>query len=69
MMCKPICSRAFSLFTADILQANDSLTYVINLYRQLVKGEDVSVDGITTPSQPSKLMGVRTGTLQCLRAF
>ncbi|KAM9363851.1 ADP-ribosylation factor-binding protein GGA1-like isoform 2-T2 [Symphorus nematophorus] len=36
---------------ADILQANDSLTQVINLYRQLVKGEDVSKDGITTPSQ------------------
>ncbi|XP_039669045.1 ADP-ribosylation factor-binding protein GGA1-like isoform X2 [Perca fluviatilis] len=35
---------------AEILQANDSLTQVINLYRQLVKGEDVSKDGIT--SQP-----------------
>ncbi|TKS69158.1 ADP-ribosylation factor-binding protein GGA1 [Collichthys lucidus] len=33
---------------ADILQANDSLTQVINMYRQLVKGEDVSKDGITT---------------------
>ncbi|XP_032397002.1 ADP-ribosylation factor-binding protein GGA1 isoform X1 [Etheostoma spectabile] len=37
---------------AEILQANDSLTQVINLYRQLVKGEDVSKDGITSPSQP-----------------
>ncbi|XP_035516805.1 ADP-ribosylation factor-binding protein GGA1-like [Morone saxatilis] len=37
---------------ADILQANDSLTQVINLYRQLVKGEDVSKDAITVPSQP-----------------
>uniref|UniRef100_A0A671XIZ6 Golgi-associated, gamma adaptin ear containing, ARF binding protein 1 n=1 Tax=Sparus aurata TaxID=8175 RepID=A0A671XIZ6_SPAAU len=37
---------------ADILQANDSLTQVINLYRQLVKGEDVSKDGITTPPAP-----------------
>ncbi|XP_070838491.1 ADP-ribosylation factor-binding protein GGA1-like isoform X1 [Chaetodon trifascialis] len=37
---------------ADILQANDSLTQVINLYRQLVKGEDVSMDGINMPSQP-----------------
>ncbi|KAM7009000.1 ADP-ribosylation factor-binding protein GGA1-like isoform 2-T2 [Tautogolabrus adspersus] len=37
---------------ADILQANDSLTQVINLYRQLVKGEDVTKDGITTASQP-----------------
>ncbi|XP_075946733.1 ADP-ribosylation factor-binding protein GGA1-like [Anarhichas minor] len=37
---------------ADILQANDKLTQVINLYRQLVKGEDVSKDGLTSPSQP-----------------
>ncbi|XP_059192366.1 ADP-ribosylation factor-binding protein GGA1-like isoform X1 [Centropristis striata] len=36
---------------AEILQANDSLTQVINLYRQLVKGEDVSKDDITTPPQ------------------
>ncbi|XP_061578894.1 ADP-ribosylation factor-binding protein GGA1-like isoform X2 [Cololabis saira] len=37
---------------ADILQANDSLTQVINLYRQLVKGEDVTKDGISVSSQP-----------------
>uniref|UniRef100_A0A8C6NPV9 Golgi-associated, gamma adaptin ear containing, ARF binding protein 1 n=1 Tax=Nothobranchius furzeri TaxID=105023 RepID=A0A8C6NPV9_NOTFU len=37
---------------ADILQANDSLTQVINLYRQLVKGEEVAKDGITVISQP-----------------
>uniref|UniRef100_A0A8D3A5I1 ADP-ribosylation factor-binding protein GGA1-like n=1 Tax=Scophthalmus maximus TaxID=52904 RepID=A0A8D3A5I1_SCOMX len=37
---------------ADILQANDSLTQVINLYRQLVKGEEVTKDGLTAPSQP-----------------
>ncbi|XP_040892948.1 ADP-ribosylation factor-binding protein GGA1-like [Toxotes jaculatrix] len=37
---------------ADILQANDSLTQVINLYRQLVKGEEVAKDGITKSSQP-----------------
>uniref|UniRef100_A0A4W6BMT3 Golgi-associated, gamma adaptin ear containing, ARF binding protein 1 n=1 Tax=Lates calcarifer TaxID=8187 RepID=A0A4W6BMT3_LATCA len=30
---------------ADILQANDSLTQVINQYRQLVKGEEVPKDG------------------------
>ncbi|KAG8015117.1 ADP-ribosylation factor-binding protein GGA1 [Nibea albiflora] len=36
---------------ADILQANDSLTQVINMYRQLVKGEDVSKDGITEHSE------------------
>ncbi|KAM3623981.1 uncharacterized protein V6R79_017650 [Siganus canaliculatus] len=37
---------------ADILEANDSLTQVINLYRQLVKGEDVSKDAVNTASQP-----------------
>ncbi|KAF7667199.1 hypothetical protein LDENG_00075060 [Lucifuga dentata] len=37
---------------ADILQANDSLTQVINLYRRLVKGEEVNTEGITVPSQP-----------------
>ncbi|XP_049428247.1 ADP-ribosylation factor-binding protein GGA1-like isoform X1 [Epinephelus fuscoguttatus] len=37
---------------ADILQANDSLTQVINMYRHLVKGEDVPKDGTTMPSQP-----------------
>ncbi|XP_034058273.1 ADP-ribosylation factor-binding protein GGA1 isoform X1 [Gymnodraco acuticeps] len=36
---------------AEILQANDSLTQVINLYRQLVKGEDVSKDGLTMSPQ------------------
>ncbi|TWW58580.1 ADP-ribosylation factor-binding protein GGA1-like [Takifugu flavidus] len=48
---------------ADILQANDSLTQVINQYRQLVQGEDVAADDITTP-QPSSaledLMGLNT---------
>ncbi|KAL3995978.1 hypothetical protein ACER0C_008634 [Sarotherodon galilaeus] len=37
---------------ADILQANDSLTQVINQYRQLVKGEDVTKDGINSSLQP-----------------
>lgn len=46
------------LLTADILQANDSLTQVINLYRQLVKGEDVSKDGITTPPGPGSCVCV-----------
>lgn len=47
----------FFLFVlaADILQANDSLTQVINMYRQLVKGEDVSKDGITTHSEAGRL--------------
>uniref|UniRef100_A0A4W4FMT8 Golgi-associated, gamma adaptin ear containing, ARF binding protein 1 n=1 Tax=Electrophorus electricus TaxID=8005 RepID=A0A4W4FMT8_ELEEL len=34
---------------AEILQANDSLTQVINLYRQLVKGEEVNGESTTTP--------------------
>nr|XP_015826471.2 ADP-ribosylation factor-binding protein GGA1 isoform X1 [Nothobranchius furzeri] len=42
---------------ADILQANDSLTQVINLYRQLVKGEEVAKDGITVISQPDSKSG------------
>ncbi|KAI7807536.1 ADP-ribosylation factor-binding protein GGA1 [Triplophysa rosa] len=33
---------------AEILQANDSLTQVINLYRQLVKGEEVNGDTSST---------------------
>lgn len=53
-----ICKTYLSFFplTADILQANDSLTHVINQYRQLVKGEDMSKDDITTPSQPSRCL-------------
>uniref|UniRef100_A0AAY4AD54 Golgi associated, gamma adaptin ear containing, ARF binding protein 1 n=1 Tax=Denticeps clupeoides TaxID=299321 RepID=A0AAY4AD54_9TELE len=34
---------------AEILQANDSLTQVINLYRHLVKGEEVNGDSSTMP--------------------
>ncbi|XP_035258914.1 ADP-ribosylation factor-binding protein GGA1-like isoform X1 [Anguilla anguilla] len=34
---------------AEILQANDSLTQVINLYRQQVKGEEVNGDSGATP--------------------
>uniref|UniRef100_A0A4W4FLE6 Golgi-associated, gamma adaptin ear containing, ARF binding protein 1 n=1 Tax=Electrophorus electricus TaxID=8005 RepID=A0A4W4FLE6_ELEEL len=33
---------------AEILQANDSLTQVINLYRQLVKGEEVNGESSST---------------------
>lgn len=53
----------FFVLTADILQANDSLTQVINQYRQLVKGEDVTKDGITVPSQAGKRMCVSVSTL------
>uniref|UniRef100_A0A4W5MSH8 Golgi-associated, gamma adaptin ear containing, ARF binding protein 1 n=1 Tax=Hucho hucho TaxID=62062 RepID=A0A4W5MSH8_9TELE len=37
---------------ADILQANDSLTQVINLYRQLVKGEELNGDSTAMPTLP-----------------
>uniref|UniRef100_A0A8C9W2G2 Golgi associated, gamma adaptin ear containing, ARF binding protein 1 n=1 Tax=Scleropages formosus TaxID=113540 RepID=A0A8C9W2G2_SCLFO len=39
---------------AEILQANDSLTQVINLYRQRVKGEEVNGDGAATPQLTGK---------------
>ncbi|XP_053355526.1 ADP-ribosylation factor-binding protein GGA1 isoform X1 [Clarias gariepinus] len=39
---------------AEILQANDSLTQVINLYRQLVKGEEVNGDSSTMPTLKGK---------------
>uniref|UniRef100_A0A147A1Q6 ADP-ribosylation factor-binding protein GGA1 n=1 Tax=Fundulus heteroclitus TaxID=8078 RepID=A0A147A1Q6_FUNHE len=42
---------------ADILEANDSLTQVINLYRQLVKGEEVSKEGPAPPSQQDSKAG------------
>uniref|UniRef100_A0A8D3CDA4 ADP-ribosylation factor-binding protein GGA1-like n=1 Tax=Scophthalmus maximus TaxID=52904 RepID=A0A8D3CDA4_SCOMX len=51
---------------ADILQANDSLTQVINLYRQLVKGEEVTKDGLTAPSQPGRSANPEPSSLQSL---
>ncbi|KAL1005821.1 hypothetical protein UPYG_G00064390 [Umbra pygmaea] len=39
---------------ADILQANDSLTQVINLYRQLVKGEEVNGESTAMPTVPGR---------------
>ncbi|KAM9672985.1 ADP-ribosylation factor-binding protein GGA1 isoform 1-T1 [Trichechus inunguis] len=37
---------------AEILQANDNLTQVINLYKQLVRGEEVNGDAAATGSIP-----------------
>jgi len=37
---------------AEILQANDSLTQVINLYRQLVKGEEMNGEITASRSLP-----------------
>uniref|UniRef100_A0A8C1WP12 Golgi-associated, gamma adaptin ear containing, ARF binding protein 1 n=1 Tax=Cyprinus carpio TaxID=7962 RepID=A0A8C1WP12_CYPCA len=39
---------------AEILQANDSLTQVINLYRLLVKGEEVNEDTSSTARLPGR---------------
>uniref|UniRef100_A0A9J7X1N3 Golgi-associated, gamma adaptin ear containing, ARF binding protein 1 n=1 Tax=Cyprinus carpio carpio TaxID=630221 RepID=A0A9J7X1N3_CYPCA len=39
---------------AEILQANDSLTQVINLYRQLVKGEEVNGDTSSNTRLPGR---------------
>ncbi|KAI1884570.1 hypothetical protein AGOR_G00227750 [Albula goreensis] len=44
---------------AEILQANDSLTQVINLYRQQVKGEEINGESTSTP----KLTGSSTALL------
>uniref|UniRef100_A0A8C8IQN7 ADP-ribosylation factor-binding protein GGA1 n=1 Tax=Oncorhynchus tshawytscha TaxID=74940 RepID=A0A8C8IQN7_ONCTS len=45
---------------ADILQANDSLTQVINLYRQLVKGEEVTGDSTAISTALLDLTGLDT---------
>lgn len=45
---------------AEILQANDNLTQVINLYKQLVRGEEVNGD-TTASSIPGKRAGVLWG--------
>lgn len=47
-------TKAFDLsaFTADILQANDSLTHIIHVYRLLVEGQEESAEEATT-QQPS----------------
>lgn len=41
---------------AEILQANDNLTQVINLYKQLVRGEEVNGDA-TAGSIPGEKVG------------
>lgn len=43
-------SSLFShLFSAEILQANDNLTQVINLYKQLVRGEEINGETVASP--------------------
>ncbi|XP_069509144.1 ADP-ribosylation factor-binding protein GGA1 [Ambystoma mexicanum] len=43
---------------AEILQANDSLTHVINTYRQMVRGEEINgeTSGTTIPGSSSALL-------------
>lgn len=41
---------------AEILQANDNLTQVINLYKQLVRGEEVNGDA-AAGSIPGEVTG------------
>uniref|UniRef100_A0A673IG00 ADP-ribosylation factor-binding protein GGA1-like n=1 Tax=Sinocyclocheilus rhinocerous TaxID=307959 RepID=A0A673IG00_9TELE len=48
---------------AEILQANDSLTQVINLYRQLVKGEEVNGDTSSRSTALLDLTGLDTSPL------
>ncbi|MEQ2174342.1 hypothetical protein GOODEAATRI_007035 [Goodea atripinnis] len=48
---------------ADILEANDSLTQVINLYRQLIKGEEMSKDAAAPPSQQDSKSGGSSSAL------
>ncbi|NXX93545.1 GGA1 protein, partial [Centropus bengalensis] len=38
---------------AEILQANDNLTQVINLYKQLVRGEEINGETVATPLRGS----------------
>ncbi|NXD22579.1 GGA1 protein, partial [Spelaeornis formosus] len=38
---------------AEILQANDNLTQVINLYKQLVRGEEINGEMVASPLQDS----------------
>ena len=42
---------------AEILQANDNLTQVINLYKQLVRGEEVNGDATTASIPGEEVMG------------
>uniref|UniRef100_A0AAY4ACW6 Uncharacterized protein n=1 Tax=Denticeps clupeoides TaxID=299321 RepID=A0AAY4ACW6_9TELE len=46
---------------AEILQANDSLTQVINLYRHLVKGEEVNGDSLSDVTTSSCNLGSQAG--------
>uniref|UniRef100_A0A671L1C6 ADP-ribosylation factor-binding protein GGA1-like n=1 Tax=Sinocyclocheilus anshuiensis TaxID=1608454 RepID=A0A671L1C6_9TELE len=48
-----------------ILQANDSLTQVINLYRQLVKGEEVNGDTSSTTRLPGTALMPSMSSVMC----
>lgn len=48
----PICS-----ISAEILQANDNLTQVINLYKQLVRGEEINGEVTAGPLRGEETRG------------
>uniref|UniRef100_A0A8C0EN78 Golgi associated, gamma adaptin ear containing, ARF binding protein 1 n=1 Tax=Bubo bubo TaxID=30461 RepID=A0A8C0EN78_BUBBB len=46
---------------AEILQANDNLTQVINLYKQLVQGEEINGETVAAPLRGEETWGMGTG--------
>lgn len=60
----------FLLFTAEILQANDSLTHVINLYKQQVKGEIVNgTNAVNAQKQTGRCTSKYVFTRYEIRSF
>ena len=47
--------------SAEILQANDNLTQVINLYKQLVQGEEINGETVAAPLRGEETWGMGTG--------
>lgn len=47
-----------SSISAEILQANDNLTQVINLYKQLVWGEEVNGEMVAGPLRGEETWGI-----------
>jgi len=50
-----------SSISAEILQANDNLTQVINLYKQLVRGEEINGETVAGPLRGEETWGMATG--------
>ncbi|KFP52135.1 ADP-ribosylation factor-binding protein GGA1, partial [Cathartes aura] len=51
---------------AEILQANDNLTQVINLYKQLVRGEEINGETVAGPLRGEESWGMGTGSTSAL---